>query len=125
MAKLLIVDDEPATVDMISMFVELNGYEWVGAYNGTDGLVLLEVEQPDMLIVDLMMPDIEGFEVCRRMRERDHFSKTPILVISARTDPQSIERAYSSGANAYLTKPLNLPQLLNEVKRLMETRAAM
>jgi DNA-binding response OmpR family regulator len=123
MAKLLIVDDEPATVDMISMFMEINGYEWIGAYNGTDGLVLLEVEKPDMLIVDLMMPDIEGFEVCRRMRERDTFSKTPILVISARTDQSSIEKAYSSGANGYLTKPLNLPQLLGEVKRLITQQA--
>lgn len=119
MAKFLIVDDEPATVDMISMFLEINGYEWVGATNGNDGLVLLQVEEPDMLIVDLMMPDIEGFEVCSRMRAMPQFEETPILVISARTDPEAKAKALSVGANAYMTKPLDLPKLIQQINVLM------
>lgn len=120
MSKILIIDDEPATVDMLSVFLELNGYEGVKAYNGTDGLTLLEVEQPDMLIVDLMMPDMEGFDVCQQVRKKPHFSSTPILIISARTDQESIHKAYSCGANGYLTKPIkNLTDLLGEIERLL------
>lgn len=120
MGKILIIDDEPATVEMLSVFLSLNGYEGVGAYNGTEGLILLEAEQPDMLIVDLMMPDIQGFEVCLEVRKKASFSRTPILIISARTDQESIRRAYDCGANGYLTKPIrNLGDLLGEIQRLM------
>lgn len=120
MNKILIIDDEPATVEMLSVFLNLNGYEGVGAYNGSDGLVLLEAERPDMLIVDLMMPDIEGFDVCLQVRQKPTFAHTLILIISARTDQDSIRRAYACGANGYLTKPIkNLGDLLGEIQRLM------
>ena len=117
-AKLLVVDDEPATVEMIATFMEINAYEVVSAYSGLQGLSIMELEKPDMLILDLMMPDIEGFEFCERMRQTARFALTPILVISARTDPEAIERAYAAGANGYLTKPFNLLDLLGEVQRL-------
>ncbi|NJL95263.1 MAG: response regulator [Anaerolineae bacterium] len=81
----------------------------------------MEIEKPDMLIVDLMMPDIEGFEVIRRTRAMPGFGQTPILVISARTDQDAKERALSLGANGYMTKPLNLPQLIAEITRLVAT----
>ena len=118
-AKLLIVDDEPATVQMIETFIQINGYKAATAYNGKDGLTMLELEKPDLVILDLMMPDMEGFEVCQRMRASDAFKTTPILIISARTDQESIDRAYASGANGYLTKPFQLPELLSEIERLV------
>ena len=118
-AKLLIVDDEPATVQMIETFIQINGYSSATAYSGTDGLTMLELEKPDLVILDLMMPDMEGFEVCQRMRASDAFKSTPILIISARTDQDAIDRAYASGANGYLTKPFQLPELLSEIERLV------
>jgi len=117
--RLLIVDDEPATVDMIGTFMEINGYEWSGAYNGQDGLSLLFASPPDAVILDLMMPDIEGFEFCERMRQQEAFSRTPVLIVSARTDSEAIEQAFAAGANAYLTKPFNLVELVSEVQRLV------
>jgi DNA-binding response OmpR family regulator len=119
-AKLLIIDDEPLTVDMLSTFLEMSGYICAKAYNGTDGLTLLQVEKPDILIVDLMMPDIEGFEVCQRVRAQVEYATVPIMIISARTDRESIDRAMAAGANAYLTKPPDLKLMLNEIKRLMD-----
>ncbi len=120
MSRILIVDDEPTTVEMISVFLDLNGHEGIPAYNGTDGLTLAEVEMPDMMIVDLMMPDMEGFDVCKSIRSKPHLASTPILIISARTDPDSIRKAYDCGANGYLTKPIkNLGDILGEIDRLL------
>lgn len=116
--KLLVVDDEPATVDMITTFLEINNFEYASAYNGTDGLILLEAEAPDMLIVDLMMPDIQGFEVCRQMRAMPQFQETPIVMISARVDPEAKQEAIRAGANEYLTKPLDLRELLRVIRQL-------
>ena len=119
MPKLLIVDDEPFTVEMLESFLQINGYETVGALNGEDGLVLVQVEQPEAVILDLMLPDLEGFEVCQRIRSYPESANLPVLVVSARTDAAARERAAAAGANGYLVKPVNFPQLLSELKRLL------
>jgi len=120
MSKLLIVDDEPATVDMLAIFLKMRGYETVAAYSGNDGLLMVSVENPDLLILDLMMPDLEGFDVCQRLRENPQNARLPILIVSARTDQDSINRAMSLGADGYLTKPVDLKLLHTEVQRLLE-----
>jgi DNA-binding response OmpR family regulator len=120
--KLLIVDDEPFTVDMLQTFLEINGYETLGAFRGEDGLVMVKTEHPDLMILDLMMPDIEGFEVCQRIRAFEPTAGLPVLVISARADPASKERAFAAGADGYLVKPIQFPQLLTELNRLLTKR---
>lgn len=120
MAKLLIVDDETATVDMLSTYLGLVGHETVGAFSGEEGLSSVHSEQPDLLILDLMMPDLEGFDVCKRLRESGDYTTLPILIISARIDQPSIDRAMELGADSYLTKPIDLPGLTSEIKRLLE-----
>ena len=122
MPKLLIVDDEPFTVEMLQSFLQINGYETVGALNGEDGLVLVKVEQPEAVILDLMLPDIEGYEVCQRIRSYPDSAKLPVLIVSARTDAASRERAEAAGANGYMIKPVNFSQLLSELKRLLALR---
>lgn len=117
--KLLIIDDEEATVDMLSTFLEIYGYETVGAYNGDDGLVLAKVESPTLIISDLMMPNVDGLELCRRVRQSDTLKALPIIIISARTDQRTIDQALEQGANAYLTKPIDLPKLIGEIQRLL------
>lgn len=116
--KLLIVDDEPLTVDMLAIFLEINGHECHKAYNGTDGLAILELEKPDALVLDLMMPDMMGFDFCQQMRAKEAFARTPVVILSARTDTEAIERAYQVGANAYLTKPPDLGSLLAKLEEL-------
>jgi DNA-binding response OmpR family regulator len=122
--KLLIVDDEEFTVDMLQTFLQINGYETIGAFNGEDGLVLAQVERPEMVILDLMLPDLEGYEVCRRLRTFPDGANIPVIVLSARTESASKERALSAGANAYLTKPVQFPNLLAELNRLKSMPAA-
>ncbi len=117
--KLLIVDDEPFTVDMLQTFLQINGFETVGALCGEDGLVLVKVEQPQLVILDLMLPDIEGYEVCERIRAYPQTANLPVLVISARAEPASKERALAAGADGYMVKPVQFPQLLSELNRLL------
>lgn len=120
--KLLIVDDEPFTVDMLETFLQLNGFETVGALNGQDGLTLVKVEQPELVILDLMLPDIEGYEVCKRIRAYPQSAGLPVLVLSARAESSSKDRAMEAGADAYLVKPVQFPQLLTELNRLLEQK---
>lgn len=119
MTRLLIVDDEQFTVDMLQTFLEINGYQVFGAYNGEDGLVLVQVERPEVIILDLMLPDIEGYEVCRRLRTGPDTAHLPILILSARAEAASRERAILAGADGYLTKPVQFPVLLSELTRLL------
>lgn len=119
MKKLLIIDDEEATVEMLSMFLQISGYNTLEAYAGDEGLVLAKLELPALIISDLMMPDIDGIELCRRVREHEELKDLPIIIISARTDATVIDRAMENGANAYLTKPIDLPQLIGEIERLL------
>ncbi|HLA44747.1 MAG TPA: response regulator [Aggregatilineales bacterium] len=117
--KLLIVDDEPFTVEMISTYLQMNGFECTGAHSGTDGLALLKNTNPALVILDLMMPDIEGFEFCERMRSDPQFATIPVLIVSARTDQEAMDRAFNAGANDYLTKPFQLAELMGAVKTLL------
>jgi DNA-binding response OmpR family regulator len=116
--KLLIVDDEPLTVEMLSIFMQINGHDCISAYNGSDGLLMAQTQQPDVMILDLMMPDMEGWQVCQTLRATPDHAKTPVVILSARTDSEAIEQAYAAGANIYLTKPPDLIQLLGEIERL-------
>ncbi len=122
MTKLLIVDDEPFTVDMLQTFLQINGYETVGALNGEDGLVMVKVEQPEIVILDLMLPDIEGYEVCERIRNYPASMNLPVLILSARSDAASKERARAAGADGYLVKPVQFPELLSELNRLLSVK---
>ncbi len=119
MTKLLIVDDEPYTIEMLETFLKLHGFETVAALTGEDGLVLVKVERPEAMILDLMLPDIEGFEVCRRIRSFPESARLPVLILSARADAEAKERALAAGANAYLVKPARFPVLLETLKRLL------
>jgi DNA-binding response OmpR family regulator len=114
-----IVDDEPHMVDLLSTYLKLRGYEVRGVYTGEDALTMVQVENPDALLLDLMLPDIDGFEVCRRLRATPAFARLPIIVVSARTDQDAVNLATRAGANAYLTKPVKFPELISELARLL------
>jgi DNA-binding response OmpR family regulator len=114
-----VVDDETFIVEMITMFLGMKGYTVRGVYSGKEGLILVQTEKPDVLLLDLMMPDIEGFEVASRLRAMPEFADLPIVIISARTDAESRKRAMDAGADSYLTKPLRMPEVLAEIERVL------
>ncbi len=118
--KILVIDDEAFTVDMLRTFLQINGYETIGSFDGESGLLVALAERPDIMILDLMLPDIEGFEVCRRLRSSHDIAGMPVIVLSARMESSSKDRAFEAGVDAYLTKPVQFPLLLSEIKRLSE-----
>ncbi len=119
MPKVLIIDDEPFTVEMLQTFLQIHSYTAIGALNGEDGIILSQVEAPDVLLLDLMLPDLDGFEVCRRLRDLPSTAHLPVLILSARTAQVDKDKALAAGANGYLTKPVRFPDLLSELKRLL------
>ncbi|HVO70682.1 MAG TPA: response regulator [Aggregatilineaceae bacterium] len=119
-----IVDDEPHIVDMLSTFLQIKGYRTCSADSGEKVLVLLQLEQPDALLLDLMLPDIDGFEVLARLRAAPDYAKLPVLIVSARTDLASKTRAEQAGANGYFTKPVRMPDLIAALERLLNSPPA-
>lgn len=118
--KVLIIDDEPGTVDMLKSFFGLFGIEAEGALTGEAGLKSISAKPPNVLILDLMLPDIDGYEICRRLRMRDATKDLPIAMLSARTTRDDVRRGYAAGASRYLKKPVDLNNLLEVVQNLAE-----
>lgn len=112
MAKILVVDDEHLTVDMLSTFLRLIGHEAIEAYNGRQMRDKLAYAEPDAVLLDIMLPDTNGIDLCRELREHPTTSTLPIIIISAHAPPMSKE-AIDAGATGYLAKPINLQSLKN------------
>lgn len=118
--KILIVDDEPNIVLSLDYLVRKNGYVPYIARNGTEALVLVANEKPDLVLLDIMMPDVDGFEVCRQIRANESLKHTKVIFLSAKSRREDIERGLSEGANSYITKPFSTKQIMQEIKKLIE-----
>ncbi len=120
MKKLLIVDDEVDIVSSIQYVLNQEGFATLSAHDGLKAMQLYENERPDLIILDLMMPGIDGLEVCRRIRSVD--KRTPILMLTARTSEIDTVVGLELGANDYIAKPVRLRELVARVKaHLRET----
>lgn len=115
---ILIVDDTVTNLDILSDLLE--DYDVVDALNGFDALEIINNEHIDLILLDIMMPDMDGFEVCTKIKSNKKTKNIPIIFITAMTDEDSIEKAYEIGANDYVTKPFKPKELLAKVKREFE-----
>jgi DNA-binding response OmpR family regulator len=111
MTKIMIVDDDIETTNMLESILELEGFEPTSVNDSTVALQTANLLRPDLFLLDLMMPVIDGFKLCRLLREKPEFSHTPIIIVTALGDKDSRIVAYGAGANGYVTKPY-LPQEL-------------
>jgi two-component system alkaline phosphatase synthesis response regulator PhoP len=116
MKTVLVVDDERHIVDLVRLYLEKEGYGVIPASNGEDALALHDRHDPDLVILDLMLPRIDGFEVCREIRHR---GDTPILMLTARTDDIDAIVGLELGADDYVTKPFNPRALVARVKAIL------
>lgn len=113
---ILVVDDEPNILELAKLYLEQEGYRVEGATNGSDALSMLDATKPALVVLDLMLPDIDGFEVCRQIRAK---SDIPILMLTARKEDTDKIVGLELGADDYLTKPFNPRELAARVKAIM------
>ncbi|MEO1165484.1 MAG: response regulator, partial [Chloroflexota bacterium] len=100
--KILVIDDEEATVHLIGMLLEKRGFETIKANRAEEGLRKAYRHQPDLVLLDIMMPDMDGWEICKRLRE---MSDVPIVFLTARSDVKDVVHGLEMGADDYITKP--------------------
>lgn len=120
MAKLLIVDDEKQLVEMVQMRLEANGYEVLTAGDGQEGLQMAKTEKPDLIMLDVMMPKMDGYKVCGLLKNDARYKHIPIILFSARAQQEDTDIGKEAGADAYVTKPFDPPVLLAKIKALLK-----
>ena len=113
---ILVIDDEPDTADMFAEMMQLNGYRVVVSYGGAQALRMVARERPDLVMLDVMMPDVSGMDILRFMRRDPRLEQIPVLVVSARSRPDDIQAGLEAGANQYLTKPVSYRELHKAVE---------
>jgi len=106
--RVLVVDDDPRLLHIVAMYLGIEGYDVVTAESGEDGLTEMGSNRPDLVVLDIMMPGMDGIEVCRRIRTNTQTADVPVLMFSALSGDDDVERARLAGANHLITKPFNL-----------------
>jgi twitching motility two-component system response regulator PilH len=116
LGTILVVEDSPSELELISHFLNESGYKVIKATGGTEALKKLELEKPDAIITDVVMPGMSGFELCRSLKKNPETQKLPIVICSSKN--QEIDRLWAmrQGADAYVTKPYTREELLRAIK---------
>ncbi len=112
----LVVEDEPAQREVLSYNLSAEGFRVVQAENGEEGLILVDEENPDIIVIDWMLPSVSGIEVCRRLKTRNDTRNTPIIMLSARTEEVDRIRGLETGADDYVVKPYSVLELMARVR---------
>jgi DNA-binding response OmpR family regulator len=115
--KILVIDDDTAVTDLLSVLLRSQGFDVTATNSSSDGLGYIRGNEPDLIVLDLMMPEIDGWEVCRSVRA---FSQVPIIVLSALNDPSMVASVLDAGADDYLTKPTPSRVLVAHINRLIK-----
>lgn len=118
-AKILIVDDEPNNVDFLEQALEDSGYQLITATNGQEALNKIQSEQPDLILLDLNMPVMDGFTVLAKVKEDPNLRDIPVIIISSEHESKSVVKGIKQGAEDYLTKPVNAGLLVKKVKEFL------
>ncbi len=116
MKNILIIEDVEDHLEIVKLILEQNGYNILVATTGTEGLNCARTNSPDLVILDVVLPEMNGYEVCKEIKNGTDTKHIPIIMLSVRSNPEDIETAYKAGANKYITKPFNLEDLVKEVK---------
>lgn len=118
--KILLVDDERDLVDTVSFRLKASGYEVIPAYDGKEALDKVKKDKPDLIILDLMLPKIDGYKVCRMLKFDEKYKRIPVLMFTARAQESDKELGMQVGADEYITKPFDAGVLLAKIKELLE-----
>jgi len=120
MAKILIVDDEIQLIKLVQMRLEAHGYEVIAANDGEEGLEKAKIEKPDLIILDVMMPKMDGYQVCRLLKTDALYTNIPIILFTGKAQDEFEEIGDKVGADAFIRKPFDSKVLLGKVEELLK-----
>ena len=120
--KILAVDDERHIVRLVQINLERAGYQVVTAYHGLQALEVVEAEKPDMIVLDVMMPYMDGFEVLQQLRKKPDTRDLPVILLTAKAQDTDVFRGWQMHCDCYLTKPFNPSELIAYVRRILGSR---
>ncbi|MFH1783372.1 MAG: response regulator [bacterium] len=118
--KILIVDDEPTVVKLVRFLLEKHDFDVRVAYGGQEGVEMAEKEMPELILMDIMMPKVDGNEAIRRLKENEATREIPVIILSALGQESEVAKGLESGAMDYLVKPFNPKDLLARVRKILE-----
>src|SRR6058998_514153 len=119
---ILVVDDNPVNVDILRTRLAVHGYEILTAADGEEALVVARAKQPDLILLDVMMPKMDGIQVCRELRADSSLPFMPIILVTAKTDSKDVVAGLEAGGDEYLTKPIDQMALLARVKSVLRLK---
>ena len=117
--NILIVDDEPNIVMSLEFLMRKNGYQVGIARNGTEALAAIAETPYDLVLLDVMMPDVDGYQVCRQLRQHPNRADTKVIFLSAKSREADVQKGYEVGADLYIPKPFSTRQLMEKVRELL------
>jgi len=117
--RILIVDDEKDLVRVVTARLEFAGYEVIAAYDGLEGLEKARSEKPDLIVLDVMLPKLDGYRICALLKNDNRYMKIPVIMFTARAGAKDMETGKEVGADAYMTKPFEPQTLLERIKELV------
>jgi DNA-binding response OmpR family regulator len=120
--KVLIIEDDPTSLRLIEYALKQRGYQVLTTLNGLEGIITAQKEEPDLIVLDIMLPGIDGFEVCRRLHSGSQTADIPILIISAKTQKEDINAGFKAGADDYLLKPASPTEIISRVESLLSKK---
>jgi len=118
--RILVVDDEVDLVETVRFSLELEGFEVLVAHNGEEALNQARKENPDLILLDLMLPKLDGYKVCRLLKFDERYKHIPILMLTAKTQEKDKTMGMETGANEYITKPFDMDELMKKVKEYLQ-----
>ena len=117
--KVLLVDDSPTALLLVRTILARGRFDIVTAHNGREALEMAVATRPDVIVMDVMMPEVDGVEACRRIRARADIGNVPVVLLTTRGEAHNIEAGYASGCNEYMTKPVDAMELLAKLETLL------
>ncbi len=124
MSKILVVEDDRNLSELIKMRLEENGFEVVTAYDGLEAISQVRKHKPDLIVLDLMLPRLDGYQVCTIIKNYETFSKIPIIILTARSSIEAKEIALKTGADAFMVKPFDGQKLVATIKNLLVPKSS-
>jgi DNA-binding response OmpR family regulator len=121
--KILVVDDSQPILELATTMLKLLGYEPIRAASGVEALKALSLEKPDMALLDVMLPDMDGFKICQHIRNTAATADMPIFMVSAKKTADDMERGKKAGANEYVTKPFKSAEMARLIKKYIGNNA--